>query len=155
MPCAQPRVLSWGYNMADQAWKKLSDKIKAKRTKKQFKDNTKKVKGEKLTVQRLSADVSGKAQKYCCIGPREFVPFGSEQDLSIENIKIACEKHFSLGRGLKCDVLAGEQGPCCKATEQIPNMKVIYLRFISTNTDDDSPVIVDEDIDLKPKIVCQ
>ena len=143
--------------MAEQAWKKLSDKIKAKRTKKQFKDNVKKVKGEELIVQRLSAEVSGKAQKYCRMGPREFVPFDSEQELSIENIIIACEKHFSLGRGLKCDVLAGEQGPSCKTTDQIPNMKVIYVRFISTDTvtDDDSSVIVDEDSDIKPKIVCQ
>ena len=143
--------------MVEQAWKKLSDKIKAKRTKKEFKDNIKKVKGEELIVQRLSAEVSGKAQKYCRMGPREFVPFDSEQELSIENIIIACEKHFSLGRGLKCDVLAGEQGPSCKTTDQIPNMKVIYVRFISTNTvtDDDSSVIVDEDSDITPKIVCQ
>ena len=55
--------------MAEQAWKNLSDKIKAKRTKKQFKDNVKKVKGEELIVQRLSAEVSGKAQKYCRMGP--------------------------------------------------------------------------------------
>ena len=39
-----------------------------------------------LTVQCLSSDVSGKAQKYARIGPREFVPF-TEDELTIEIIK--------------------------------------------------------------------
>ena len=39
-----------------------------------------------LTVQCLSSDVSGKAQKYARIGPREFVQF-TEDELTIEIIK--------------------------------------------------------------------
>ena len=34
---------------------------------------------ESMTVQRLSADVSGKAQKYTRVGAREFVPFDYEE----------------------------------------------------------------------------
>ena len=54
-----------------------------------------------LVVQRLSSEVSGKAQKYSRHGPREFVPF-EEDELSISAIKEACEKHFksSTSQGL-------------------------------------------------------
>ena len=66
-------------------------------------------------MQRLSADVTGKAQKYSRIGPREFNQVGVEDELTIENIKVACLKHFApqIGSNLVCDVLAGEQGPSC------------------------------------------
>lgn len=43
------------------------------------------LKGKELTVSGLSSDVSGKAQKYARIGPREFVPF-TEDELTIENL---------------------------------------------------------------------
>ena len=49
---------------------------------------------QELVVQRLSSEVSGKAQKYTRVGPREFVQY-DEEELSIEGIKAACEKHFS------------------------------------------------------------
>jgi len=51
------------------------------------------------------------AQKYTRVGPREFVQY-DEEELSIEGIKAACDKHFSPSlerKGLSCDVLAGEQ----------------------------------------------
>ena len=38
-----------------------------------------------LFLQRLSAEVSVKAQKYSCIGSREFVPFEYDE-LVVENI---------------------------------------------------------------------
>ena len=64
-------------------------------------------KTEELVVQRLSAEVSGKAQKYLRVGPREFVPFKFE-NVTIENIKKACEKRFAdkVGKNVCCDVLA-------------------------------------------------
>ena len=84
-----------------------------------------------LVVQRLSCEVSGKAQKYSRIGAREFVPF-NEEEVSIRAIKAACEKHYkSLSEeGLKCDVLAGDQGPSCLLMEHVPDLKVIHVRFI-------------------------
>ncbi len=91
---------------------------------------------KELVVQRLTAEVSGKAQKYNRIGAREFVPF-DEEDVSIVSIKAACERHYkSLSEeGLVCDVLAGDQGPSCSSIEHIPNLKVIHVRFIKpTNT---------------------
>ena len=48
-----------------------------------------------LVVQRLSSPVSGKAQKYSRVGPREFVSF-QYKEMTINNIKSACEKHFRL-----------------------------------------------------------
>ena len=44
-------------------------------------------KGDELTAQRLASEVSGKAQKYARIGPREFVPF-TEDELIIENVVV-------------------------------------------------------------------
>ena len=50
-----------------EAWKKLKDKVKDKRTKTTktgLQETQRRPKGEELTVQHLSAHVSGKAQKY-------------------------------------------------------------------------------------------
>ena len=61
------------------------------------------------------------------------MPFDSQEELTIENIKHSCEKYFSsrVGPNLICDVLAGEQGPSCKTVDQIPSLKVIHVRFIN------------------------
>ena len=82
-----------------------------------------------LIIQRLSAEVSGKAQKYSRVGAREFVPYEYEE-LTIENIRKACQKHFAVDGTMTCDVLAGEQGPSCKSVKQIPDTKVIHVRFV-------------------------
>ena len=82
-----------------------------------------------ITVQRLSAEVSGKAQKYSRIGARVFVPF-EFGELTIDNIKIACLSHFAVDPSMTCDVVAGEQGPSCRSLRQVPDSKVIHVRFI-------------------------
>ena len=66
------------------------------------------------------------------IGPREFVPFDESDEMTIGNIKSACERHFlpRIGKNLVCDILAGEQDPSCKSLSQIPDLKVVYVRFI-------------------------
>ncbi|KAJ7380733.1 hypothetical protein OS493_007106 [Desmophyllum pertusum] len=120
------------------AWIKLNEKVRAKRTKKDPpKDHRRRPKGEELTVQRLSAEVAGKAQKYTRVGPREFVPFDEDEEMTIGNIKSACERYFltKIGKNLVCDVLAGEQGPSCNTVSQIPDLKVVYVRFIPTDSD--------------------
>ena len=93
------------------------------------------LKKEEIVVQSLSAEVSGKAQKYSRMGPREFVRFEFEEVTS-ENIKSACCSHFSptlIGRK-RCDILAGEQGPSCRSVDQIPDLKMIHVRFIDEKT---------------------
>ena len=80
-------------------------------------------------MQRLSADVTGKAQKYSRIGTREFVQVGFDDfELMIEKITGACLKHFApqTGRNVVCDVLAGEHGPSCSHIKQLPDLKLIY-----------------------------
>ena len=62
---------------------------------------------ETIVVQRLSTEVSGKAQKYSRSGAREFVPFDESNEKSIENIKKACMKHYGMPDTMCCDVLAG------------------------------------------------
>ena len=135
--------------MADR--RKKSWEMKAKRrkignggAKKNEKGNI--LERQELVVQRLSAEVSGKAQKYTRLGPREFVQY-DEEELSIEGIKAASEKHFSPSlerKGLSCDVFAGEQGPSCHLMKHIPDLKVIHVRFIkSSSTPDSRPIAKD------------
>ena len=79
-----------------------------------------------IVVQRLSAEVTGKAQKYSWVGAREFVSFEEFRELTIENIKDACMKHYDITDGsISCNVLAGEQGPSCFSVKQIPSFKVL------------------------------
>lgn len=122
---------------ANNTWEAYKQKMKDKRLKKGKALPTCKglnsgdlilQKGE-IVVQRLSAEVSGKAQKYNIHGPREFVSFG-EEELSIPAIKNACEKHFRAltSQGLVCDVLAGDRGPSCSTINQIPDLKVSFIK---------------------------
>ena len=70
--------------MADAAWKKLNEKIRATRTKTTTNDLPKNHRrGDELTVQRLSAEVAGKAQKCTRIVPREFVPFDEHNIINL------------------------------------------------------------------------
>lgn len=114
-------------------WKNFAKKIKEKRAAKCTKKrgDGESVKDE-IIVQRMSSDVSGKAQKYSRIGPREFVPFDKYSEVTLENIIDACQKHFCkrIEKGTVCDVLAGEQGPSCRKLEHVPDLKVFYVRFL-------------------------
>lgn len=117
-----------------ETWKNFQEKMKEKHCGKKA-TKPKKGKGqenekEELTVQRLSAEVHGKAQKYSRLGPREFVDF-SNLEMTVENIK-ACTAYFrnSIGTGMVCDILAGDQGPSCRTMKQIPNLQLIHVRFI-------------------------
>ena len=76
-----------------------------------------------LIIQRQSAEVSGNAQKHSRVGAWEFVP-SEYEELLIENIRRACQKHFAVDGTMTCDVLAGEQGPSCNSVKQIPDTKV-------------------------------
>ena len=143
--------------MADRrkkSWGTFKNEMKAKRRKSG--DAKKNEKGnilerQELVVQRLRAEVSGKAQKYTRVRPREFVQY-DEEELSFEGIKAACEKHFlpSLERkGLSCDVLAGDQGPSCHSMKHILDLKVIHVRFIkSSSTPDSRPIANDYESSL-------
>ena len=60
-------------------WRQFANKQKQKRAvKENCKGGTKDDVRSEIIVQRMSADVSGKQQKYSRIGAREYVPFGDE-----------------------------------------------------------------------------
>ena len=106
---------------------------------------------ETIVVQQLSAEVSGKAQKYSRIGAREFVSFEEFGELTIQNIKDACMKHFGINDGkMTCDVLAGEQGPSCTSVKQLPSFKVIHVRFVDEEAVVEIPVSTDEQYLAEP-----
>jgi len=118
--------------MADKAdkWKKFKNAMKEKRTGRQGKPNDPRRNKEEIVVQRLSADVTGKAYKYSRIGPREFVQVGFDDDeLTIEKIKDACLKHSApqTGRNVVCDVLVGERGLSCSHIKQVSYMYILYI----------------------------
>ncbi len=123
-------------------WKNFAKKIAAKRDINKKRNSTTDrrkdegaVTNDAITVQRLSASVSGKAQKFSRVGPREFVPYG-KADLTFDEIKRTCNEHFKkkIGSGYYWDILAGEQGPSCNSISQIPNLKLIHIRFLNQVT---------------------
>lgn len=50
-------------------------------------------------------------------------------------------KHFRIPADsiLCCDVLAGKQGPSCFSVKQIPDFKVIHVRFIERSDGEGEP----------------
>ena len=108
-------------------WDNYKEKVAKKRMRKGEEKGTTGPKGG-LTVQRLSANVEGKCQKYLRIGPLTLVP--CEKELTLENIKAACKAHFNTE--LECDVLAGECGPSFTESGQIQNWKVLHVRFVES-----------------------
>ena len=114
-------------------WRNFKAKMKTKRIDKdKGKKNTVSAfndENDTLVVQRLSAEVSGKAQKYSRVGAREFVSYEYEE-FTVENIRRACEKHFAVDQSISCYILAGEQGPSCNTVKQIPDSRVIHVRFV-------------------------
>ena len=131
--------------MDDLAWKTYQEQMKQKCMKTRNKKNVDPSnRTDELVIQQLSYKVSGKVQKYLRVSPQEFVLFQFEE-VTIANIKLACEKHFAhrVGKNMSCDVLAAQQGPSCKTMSQIPN-KLIHVRFIP-----DSSINADLSANLK------
>ena len=119
-----------------EAWKKYKQAIANKRQGNKKKSTSSDIlKKEEIIVQRLSAEVTGKAQKYSRVGPREFVPY-EHDEISISNIKYACMKHFAstIEENMECDILAGEQGPSCSSVDHIPDLRVVHIRFVKEQT---------------------
>ena len=110
--------------MAD-AWRKYKHAIAEKRTGKRKVPSYDILKKEEIVIQRLSAEVSRKVQKYSRIGPREFVAYEYDE-VTISNIKEACTKHFSTtdGSNMTCDILVGEQGSSCTFLDHFPDLRV-------------------------------
>ena len=61
-------------------------------------------------------------KKYEPLDTRDFVLFTEFYELSLENIKKACGRHYRLPRN-SCDVLVSDRGPSCTRFEQIKGKK--------------------------------
>ena len=106
----------------NQVWKTLQEKMSKKR-KQQATRARKGAKGtapSDIIVQRLTAEPDNK-QTFRPVQPREFVEFSSD-DLTLENLKMACAEHFGYLVGT-CDVLVSNKGPSCTNINQIPHHK--------------------------------
>ena len=55
----------------------------------------------------------------------------------IENIRKVCQKHFAVDGTMTCNVVEGEQGPSCNSVKQIPDTKVIHVRFVELDGESD------------------
>ena len=89
---------------------------------------------QEIVVQRVSPEPYGKNQKYRLIDCRHRVPYHFSE-LTMEKIKMVCVNYFSELNNeniedMTCDVLATEKGPPCTRIEQIPNPRVILVRFV-------------------------
>ena len=82
-----------------------------------------------ILVQRMSSTASGRLKKFEPLDTRDFVPFGEYDDLTIENIKEACEKYYQAPAG-SCDILASDRGPSCTKLEQVKGKKVYFICFL-------------------------
>ena len=84
-------------------------------------------------VQHMSADVSGKQQKYSRIGAQEYWFPLSRTSFQFTTSRTPVKSISGpklTEKDLVCDVLAGERGPSCNKMAQIPNKKVFYVRFV-------------------------
>eukprot|EP00794_Sanderia_malayensis_P007665 gene7665-8501_t len=124
-------------------WEEYEKKISNSRTKPKLSNK----KGSKaapssLMVQRMSSQPTGRLKKYEPLDTREFVDFTNYDEVTIDNIKTACESHYNAPAG-SCDVLLSDRGPSCYLTEQITNKKVYFVRFISPDENKNTREAVD------------
>lgn len=82
-----------------------------------------------ILVQRMSSTASGRLKKYEPLDTRDFVPFEDYDELTIDNIKDACERFYNAPQST-CDILASDRGPSCTKLEQIKGKKVFFIRFL-------------------------
>ena len=86
----------------------------------------------------MSSTASGRPKTFEPLDTRDFVPFGDYDDLTIANIREACEKYYQAPEG-SCDILAPVRGPSCTKLEQIKGKKVYFIRFLPPKSTDVAP----------------
>ena len=118
----------FGKKRTNEKWKDFEQRVSAKRNKNEKKDHT--VPAD-IMVQRMSPSASGRLKKFEPVDTRDFVPFSDFTELSIDNIKQACERFYKAPER-SCDILASDRGPSCTKMEQLKGKKVYYIRFIDT-----------------------
>lgn len=122
-------------------WKQFEKRCAEKRTANTPNNEKSQSVPEDIMVQRMSENPCGRLKKFEPLEPREFVPFSTFQSLTLENVKVACERHYCMSEGT-CDVLASNQGPSCTRFDQIKGKKIYLIRFIQPeqNADSSQPI---------------
>ena len=118
----------------ERTWSEFERRIGEERKEKGVRGGKKKRGGERavprdLCIQRMSSVASGRLKKYEPLDTRDFVPFADFDELTLENIKTACERFYQAPPG-SCDVLASDRGPSCTDIEQVKNKKFYLVRFL-------------------------
>lgn len=116
------------HSTGKETWDDFEKRVGMKRT-----GNDAKKAGTKLPndilVQRMSPTASGRLKKFEPLDTRDFIPFDNYEELTLDNIKDACEKFYKAPEG-SCDILASDRGPSCTKLEQLKGKKVFFIRFI-------------------------
>ena len=145
-------------------WAKYANSMKVKRAKKGFTAKGKDkgadanitgaasiLEREEIVVQPLATEATGKAKKFERTGPQEFVSFLFEE-LTIDNVVAACNQRFKERlKGMTCEILASERGPSCSKLCQLPNLKLIHIRFVMASATDKYNALSDFDYETEAK----
>lgn len=91
-------------------WDDFEKRVGMKRTG----NDAKKAAGTKpptdILVQQMSPTASGRLKKFEPLDTRDFIPFDDYDELTLSNIKEACENYYKAPEG-SCDILASDRGP--------------------------------------------
>ena len=71
-----------------------------------------------ILVQRMSPTASGRLKKFEPLDTRDFIPFDEYEELTLDNIKEACENFYKAPED-SCDILASDRGISCTKLEQL------------------------------------
>lgn len=78
----------------------------------------------------MSGTASARFKKFEPLDTWDFLPFGDYDDLTIENIKEACEKYYKATED-SYDILASDRGPSCSKLEQIKGKRFTFFVFFN------------------------
>ena len=87
-------------------------------------------------LQRISATASVRLNKFEPLDTRDYVPFSECTELSIANIKKACERFYKMPEN-SSKIFVSDRGPSCPTFDQIKT-KVYRIRFLEESCEDRS-----------------
>ena len=116
------------YKGGKETWDDFEKRVGMKRTGSDAKKTGTKAPND-ILVQWMSPTASGRLKKFEPLDTRDFIPFDEYEELTLDNIKEACEKFYKAPED-SCDILASDRGPSCIKLEKLKGKKVFFIRFI-------------------------
>lgn len=110
------------------AFQSIREKVRLKRTR--VPSQRDKKTPESIIVQEMDPEPTwtGRTVKYLVKAPRVFVDFKDYENVTIENVKKACEVSMKKPKG-SCHILHSEKGPICSLDSQISSKSIFYVFF--------------------------